>query len=91
MMVVCAPAVAHAMSPLRNLTFLFILPKATVVTIEIYDADGNKVATPIAERRYEAGEHKEEIDLSSFIAGSYMIRITTPERTENQRFELQPQ
>lgn len=81
-------ATARGMSPERHLTFFFILPKATTVTVEIYGADGRVVLTPIVARRYDAGEYREEIDLTELVPGSYMLKITTPERTETQHFDV---
>lgn len=75
-------------APQRSLTFFFVLPKATTVTVEIFSADGKKVLAPITARRYDAGEHQEDIDLTELVVGAYVLRIETPERTEVQRFEV---
>jgi hypothetical protein len=81
-------ATARGMAPRRSLTFFFVLPKATTVTVEIFSVDGRKVLTPITARHYEAGEHREDIDLTELAVGPYILRIETPERTEVQRFEV---
>ena len=49
-------ATARATNPQRSLTFFFILPKATTVTVEIFSADGKKVLAPITGRRYDAAD-----------------------------------
>jgi hypothetical protein len=81
-------ATARGMAPQRSLTFFFVLPKATTVTVEIFSIDGKKVLTPITARHYDAGEHREDIDLTELAVGPYVLRIETPERTETQRFEV---
>lgn len=68
------PAVDNVNIELNN-------PAKTYLTIKLFDAIGNEVAT-IANREFAAGNTIETLNLTGLAAGTYMLRITGANYTE---------
>jgi hypothetical protein len=67
---------AGAPNPADNrLRVGFSLPDRATLSVTIYSAVGNVVATPVAGRQYDAGQHQELIDVSKLPAGSYLLEV----------------
>lgn len=68
-------------------TFQFVLPRPTMVTFEIYNMHGQKVAT-LVETRYPAGIHRLTWDGASYASGVYLYRLQTDEWIETRKMLL---
>jgi hypothetical protein len=55
-------------------TIEFALPKASFVTLKIYDLLGNEVATLVAEK-LPAGKHQRVWEASGLASGMYLYRL----------------
>ncbi len=69
-------------------TIEFHLPKATNVTLKIYNAIGVEVKTLIADKRYEAGIHRVNFDAGNLPSGVYIYKLTTPEFSDFKKMIL---
>ncbi len=65
----------------------FSLPVSSDVTLEIYNINGQKVATA-AEDRFEAGTHTVRWDGSDYASGIYIYRITAGGFTDSKKMML---
>jgi len=50
------------------------LPESAVVSLEVFDLEGRRVAAPLTDSKIEAGSHHVQLDLSDLPAGSYIYR-----------------
>ena len=66
----------------------FDLPKATYVTIEIYDITGDKVIQLVKNMTYIAGHHKIKWDASNNPGGIYFYRIITDDFQKTNKMIL---
>jgi hypothetical protein len=63
----------------------FTLARAGFARLEVFDARGRRVATPLAAFE-EAGEHQATIATDGFVPGLYWIRLSTPQGVATTRF-----
>ncbi|MGC8653744.1 MAG: ammonia-forming cytochrome c nitrite reductase subunit c552 [Candidatus Kryptoniota bacterium] len=56
----------------------FILPTATVITVEVYDILGQRVALLVNSKKFSAGIHTLTFDAEGLPSGIYLYRISTP-------------
>ena len=68
-------------------TISFNLPQKSQVTLKIYSALGEEVAT-LTEDRFSAGRHSVEWDASGFSSGIYFYRLEAGEFTETKKLLL---
>lgn len=68
-------------------TIEFGLPKASRVSIVVFDVKGRRVTT-LADRRYEAGMHSLNWDATRFASGVYYYRINAGDFIETKRMTL---
>jgi subtilisin family serine protease len=75
-------------NPFNPITdFMFILPVASNVTLEIYNITGQRVTT-VVEDHFEAGAHTVRWDGSDFASGIYLFRITAGEFIASKKMLL---
>jgi hypothetical protein len=65
----------------------FSLPMASEVTLEIYNINGQKVATA-AQDYFEAGTHTVEWDGTNYASGVYLYKITAGDFTDTKKMLL---
>lgn len=65
----------------------FSLPKAGVVTLEVYDASGRKVSTLVNEEM-EAGNFKYEYNAGNLSSGVYFYKLSSNDFTETKKMIL---
>ena len=59
------------------------------MTIELYNVLGQKVRTFTTEQFMHAGARQMDLDLTGIAAGSYSLRVTTPETTKSAMLLIQ--
>jgi parallel beta-helix repeat protein len=64
------------------------LPRASNVTLEVYDMLGRKVETLVNNRPYSAGEHQVRWDASGFSSGTYFYRLEIDGRSGTSKMVL---
>ena len=69
--------------------FNFRLPISSSVTLKIYDALGQEVATLLNNQEMQAGEHSVTFDATNLSSGMYFYRIQTNGFSETKKFVLQ--
>jgi hypothetical protein len=57
-------------------TIAFSLPRAEEVVLELYDSTGRRVRT-LADRSFEPGKHRVELEAGGLTPGLYSYRLTT--------------
>ena len=73
-------AVAVGPNPVSgDATFSFTLGTAAALRLALYDAVGREVAV-VAEGRYQAGAHRESIEVGALPSGVYFWRLTGSDR-----------
>jgi hypothetical protein len=70
-----------------NTTIRFSIPKATHVTLSIYNSLGEEIAKLVSQNLY-AGIHTTEWDASGFASGVYYYRITADNFVETKKLLL---
>jgi hypothetical protein len=68
-------------------TIEFTLPKASFVTLKVYDLLGNEVATLVAEK-LPAGKHQRVWEVKGLASGVYLYRIEAGEFEETKKLIL---
>ena len=68
-------------------TISFTLGNASVISLEVFNIQGQKVAT-LATGSYSAGTHAVEFDASDLSSGVYLYRLTTDENVETKKMLL---
>jgi hypothetical protein len=66
---------------------VFSLPQASVVTLEVYNIVGQRVAL-LDEGRYPAGEHIVTWDAAAYASGVYFYRLTAGEFVDTKKMVL---
>ncbi len=66
----------------------FALPKATRITLTVYNVLGEQVRTMVSDREYEAGVHQITFDARDLPSGVYLYKLVTPEFTQTQKMAL---
>lgn len=66
---------------------VFELPEATMVSLEVFDATGRRVAS-LARGSHPAGRHVADFDASGLANGLYLYRLTTPAFTATRAMLL---
>jgi hypothetical protein len=69
-------------------TIEFHLPKATNVTIKVYNSIGVEVKTLVNDKRYEAGIHRITFDAENLPSGVYIYKMITPEFSASKKMVL---
>ncbi len=59
----------------------FTLPESSVVTVEVFDILGRKVAEPASRQSFPPGDNEVEFDAGSLSSGVYIYRITFQDGT----------
>jgi hypothetical protein len=70
----------------RAVSFTFDLEREAVVTLEVFDAAGRRVALPIAGERLPAGRVTRQWRPERLEGGTYFARVVTPGRTLTRGF-----
>jgi hypothetical protein len=68
-------------------TIKYSLPKASFVTLNIYDALGNLVKSVVSSQQ-AAGNYIEDVDMSSFATGIYFYTINAGDFKESRKMSL---
>ena len=66
----------------------FTTPKATNVTISVYDLNGKQVARIVDNARFGAGEHTVEFNAENLARGMYYYNLTTQEVSLTKEFVI---
>lgn len=69
-------------------TIEFALPRATQVTLVVYDVLGAEIQTLVADRRMEAGLHRVMFTGDNLPSGVYLYKLVTPEYTFARKMAL---
>ncbi|RMF70520.1 MAG: T9SS C-terminal target domain-containing protein [Calditrichaeota bacterium] len=69
-------------------TIEFRLPKATSVTLKIFNVLGQEVATIYAGKRLNAGVHRVRVKGDDLPTGVYLYRLQTPEFTQTRKMTV---
>ncbi|HND86810.1 MAG TPA: T9SS type A sorting domain-containing protein [Saprospiraceae bacterium] len=67
----------------RGTQLVFRLSESGAVSAQIFDAQGRPVQQPVSEVLMSAGVSQLPIDVSSLPAGTYFLRLSTPEGVQN--------
>jgi hypothetical protein len=63
----------------------FHLPKATDVTLKVYNILGSEVLTVLSNVKMGRGVHEMQVNASQLASGLYIYRMTTPEFTQTRK------
>ncbi len=69
-------------------TIEFHLPKATNVTLKVYNVAGIEVKTLISNKEYGPGIHKVTFDASDLASGVYIYKLSTPEFSDFKKMVI---
>lgn len=69
-------------------TIEFRLPKATNVTLKIYNILGVEVKTLLSNKKFNAGVYKVSVDAANLPSGLYIYRLETPEFKQTKKMTL---
>jgi hypothetical protein len=71
-----------------NANFDFTLDENANVTIELFDALGNTVATVINNQTMAAGSYTENLDASNLATGSYIVKFTAGTKVRTDKLNV---
>jgi hypothetical protein len=71
-----------------SLVVEFTLEREELVSIELVAIGGGTTYRPVQDRRYQAGDQTEMIDIGALPAGTYLLRMSTPDGSSQQRITL---
>ncbi len=73
----------------KNTNISYTIPQTSPVTIEVFDAFGNKVRTLEAATSKPAGKYTLTFDAGSLLNGTYIYKITAGDKVTTKRLLLQ--
>lgn len=80
-----APAYPNPFNPVTTLSYT--LPRASFVTMDVFDVLGRKIQTLVQER-VAAGTHTIQLDASTWASGQYIIRLSAGNYVTSQQITL---
>ena len=69
-------------------TIEFSLPKATIVTLKVFNLIGQEVRTLILDQRMDAGVHKVSFTMDNLSSGIYLYTLRSPQFTATRKMLL---
>lgn len=69
-----------------DFTLQYVLEKSIQVSITLYDLQGKRIAELLPPALCAPGDHQENLKLPNVVAGSYLIKIETPEWVKTIKF-----
>ena len=81
------PLSTHPNPAYKLITLAYDLPKPSPVTITIYNITGERMQE-IQETEEQPGHHELPLDLSSFVDGSYFIKVEAGGLTETTEVKV---
>ncbi len=78
-----------APNPVQSVTTLqYELTAPTAVTLNLYDLTGKKIKTIVNQVPTEIGHHQQQLDLSNFSSGTYLVVLQTAFELTTQKIVL---
>lgn len=69
-------------------TITYSLPETAVVSVDVFNIMGQKVADILQDQQKTAGVHTLSLDMSKQASGVYLVRISTPKQSISRKITL---